>query len=65
MPLAKAYAALSPKAPLKPFTLERREPNDDDVVIDILYCGVCHSEPSSPWCPVMKSSVVSQRSAQR
>lgn len=44
MTLAKAYAALSPKAPLEPFTFERRAPNPDDVVIDILYSGVCHSD---------------------
>lgn len=39
-----AYAASSPKAPLGPYTVERREPRDHDVVIDILYCGVCHSD---------------------
>ncbi|ESQ78789.1 NAD(P)-dependent alcohol dehydrogenase [Asticcacaulis sp. YBE204] len=44
MTLAKAYAALEPKAPLEPFTFERRAPNEDDVVIDILYSGVCHSD---------------------
>ncbi|EGF89814.1 zinc-binding dehydrogenase family protein [Asticcacaulis biprosthecium C19] len=44
MTTAKAYAALSPKAPLEPFSFERRAPNDDDVVIDILYSGVCHSD---------------------
>ncbi|ESQ88159.1 zinc-binding dehydrogenase [Asticcacaulis sp. AC460] len=44
MTTAKAYAALSPKAPLEPFSFERRAPNDDDVVIDILYSGICHSD---------------------
>ncbi|WP_140984944.1 NAD(P)-dependent alcohol dehydrogenase [Asticcacaulis tiandongensis] len=44
MSLAKAYAAHAPKEPLKPFTFERREPNDDDVVIDILFSGICHSD---------------------
>ncbi len=39
-----AYAAQSETAPLSPFTLERREPLPDDVEIDILYCGVCHSD---------------------
>ncbi|MEE9653705.1 NAD(P)-dependent alcohol dehydrogenase [Kluyvera ascorbata] len=38
------YAATNPSAPLAPFTFERREPRPDDVVIDILYCGVCHSD---------------------
>ena len=38
------YAAQSAKAALAPFDLERREPRPDDVVIKILYCGVCHSD---------------------
>lgn len=40
----KAYAAETAKAPLTPFQLERREPGPHDVHIDILYCGVCHSD---------------------
>jgi uncharacterized zinc-type alcohol dehydrogenase-like protein len=39
-----AYAAMSAKAPLGPFTVERRDPGPHDVVIDILFCGVCHSD---------------------
>jgi len=39
-----AYAAPSARAPLAPFTIERREPGPHDVLIDILYCGVCHSD---------------------
>ncbi|WP_242112621.1 NAD(P)-dependent alcohol dehydrogenase [Luteimonas aquatica] len=39
-----AYAAASAKAPLAPFSIERREPGPRDVLIDILYCGVCHSD---------------------
>ena len=38
------YAAASAKAPLGPFAFERRAPGPRDVVIDILYCGVCHSD---------------------
>ena len=38
------YAALSAKDALAPFQFERREPGPDDVQIDILYCGVCHSD---------------------
>ncbi|MBS1665341.1 MAG: alcohol dehydrogenase catalytic domain-containing protein, partial [Bacteroidetes bacterium] len=41
---AKAYAAQSPTPPLTPFSFDRREPGAHDVVIDILYCGVCHSD---------------------
>jgi uncharacterized zinc-type alcohol dehydrogenase-like protein len=39
-----AYAATSPKDVLTPYSFERREPRPDDVVIEILYCGVCHSD---------------------
>jgi alcohol dehydrogenase (NADP+) len=41
---AKGFAALSAKTPIVPFSFERREPRDADVVIDIKYCGVCHSD---------------------
>lgn len=40
----KAYAAQAADAPLAPFSLTRREPLPNDVLIDILYCGVCHSD---------------------
>jgi len=39
-----AYAATAAKSPLAPFAVERREPGEHDVLIDILYCGVCHSD---------------------
>jgi uncharacterized zinc-type alcohol dehydrogenase-like protein len=38
------YAAQSPTDALAPYRFERRKPRADDVVIDILYCGVCHSD---------------------
>jgi uncharacterized zinc-type alcohol dehydrogenase-like protein len=41
---AKGFAALSVKAPITPYSFERREPRAADVVIDIKYCGVCHSD---------------------
>ncbi|AEG91315.1 NAD(P)-dependent alcohol dehydrogenase [Ramlibacter tataouinensis] len=44
MPRATGYAATSPTTPLGPFTFERRAPGPDDVALDILYCGVCHSD---------------------
>jgi alcohol dehydrogenase (NADP+) len=40
----KGFAAQSATAPLAPFSFERRDPGPDDVQIDILYCGVCHSD---------------------
>jgi len=39
-----AYAATSATTPLAPFTIGRREPGAHDVLIEILYCGVCHSD---------------------
>lgn len=44
MSQAKGYAAHSATTPLAPFQFERREPRPDDVSIEILYCGVCHSD---------------------
>jgi len=41
---AHAYAAPSATTPLSPFTFERRAPGPGDVSIDILFCGVCHSD---------------------
>ena len=40
----KAYAAQNATSPLTPFQFERRTPSAHDVAIDILYCGVCHSD---------------------
>ncbi|MBD9448860.1 MULTISPECIES: NAD(P)-dependent alcohol dehydrogenase [unclassified Rhizobium] len=44
MAIAKGYAATDASKPLTPFTFERREPNADDVVIDIKFAGICHSD---------------------
>src|ERR1700729_3457581 len=41
---AKAYAAHSPTGSMAPFTVPRRSPRPQDVQIEILYCGVCHSD---------------------
>ncbi len=40
----KAYAAQSASSPLAPFAVTRRELLPTDVAIDVLYCGVCHSD---------------------
>ena len=40
----KAYAAQSATTPLAPFSIDRREPGPKDVAIEILFCGVCHSD---------------------
>ena len=39
-----AYAATSATEPLTPTTVERRDPGPRDVLIDIAYCGICHSD---------------------
>src|SRR5262245_43010834 len=41
---ARAWAAQDAASSLAPFSIERREPLADDVVIEILFCGVCHSD---------------------
>jgi uncharacterized zinc-type alcohol dehydrogenase-like protein len=38
------YGANSAQSPLAPFSFERREPGPRDIQIEILYCGVCHSD---------------------
>src|SRR4051812_10109790 len=40
----KAYAAKEANAKLEPYTIERREPGAHDVLIEILYSGICHSD---------------------
>lgn len=40
----KSYATNSATTPLGPFTFDRRDPGERDVQIEILFCGVCHSD---------------------
>ena len=40
----KGYASHAPTSQLVPFSFERRTPRPSDVLIDILYCGICHSD---------------------
>jgi alcohol dehydrogenase (NADP+) len=40
----RGYAAQSATTPLGPFSFERRDLRADDVAIDILYCGICHTD---------------------
>ena len=39
-----AIGARAAKAPVAPMTIERRDPGPRDVEIEILYCGICHSD---------------------
>ncbi len=50
----KGYAAQNATTPLQPFSFERRDPKPDDVVIEIAYSGICHSDihtARSEWGP--------------
>jgi len=40
----RGYATKGPTSILEPFNFERREPGPHDVLIEILYCGICHSD---------------------
>ncbi|HKW76573.1 MAG TPA: alcohol dehydrogenase catalytic domain-containing protein, partial [Terriglobales bacterium] len=40
----RGYAATSATSAVAPFSFSRREPLPNDVQIEILYCGVCHSD---------------------
>ena len=44
MNVTKAWAAQDATTPLSPYNFERRALNEDDVQIEILFCGVCHSD---------------------
>jgi uncharacterized zinc-type alcohol dehydrogenase-like protein len=44
MPNAKAYSAASATSPLASSTIPRRDPTANDVQIEILFCGICHSD---------------------
>src|SRR5436190_658531 len=41
---AKGYAAMAAAENLRPFAFERRTPGPHDVLADILYCGICHTD---------------------
>jgi uncharacterized zinc-type alcohol dehydrogenase-like protein len=53
---AKAYSAASATSPLSPATIARRDPTETDVQIEILFCGICHSDlhqVRNEWSGVM------------
>ena len=39
-----AYGVENATSPVAPMSIERREPGHHDVLIDIMYCGICHSD---------------------
>ena len=40
----KGYALQSAGAPLEPFSFERHEPGPEDVLVELRYCGICHTD---------------------
>lgn len=51
---SKGYAGFNATTPLKPYEFNRRDLNDDDILIKIQYCGICHSDihsVRSEWGP--------------
>jgi uncharacterized zinc-type alcohol dehydrogenase-like protein len=44
MPASFGYAALDAHSQLAPYSFSRREPGPTEIAVDILYCGVCHSD---------------------
>lgn len=57
----KAYGAVSATAPLEPMTIERRDVGPHDVLIDIDYAGICHSDIHTirgDWGPIHYPQVV-------
>jgi uncharacterized zinc-type alcohol dehydrogenase-like protein len=55
MATVRALAVPAPGAPVEPAAVERRDPRPDDVVVDIRYVGICHSDihqAHQDWGPV-------------
>ncbi len=44
MSRTRAYAVQDPRSPLAPFEIDRREVGDHDLLVDIAFCGICHSD---------------------
>ncbi len=56
---AKAYSAASATSPLGSTTITRRDPTDHDVQIEILFCGICHSDlhaVRNEWSNIMATT---------
>jgi uncharacterized zinc-type alcohol dehydrogenase-like protein len=55
---AKAYSASSATSPLAPTLIERRDPTKNDVQMEILFCGICHSDlhmVRNEWSSLMQT----------
>lgn len=56
----QGYAAASPTSPLAPYSFQRRSPGEHDVIIDIKYCGICHSDihqTRDEWSEALEESI--------
>jgi hypothetical protein len=65
---AKAYSAASATSPLASTTITRRDPTEHDVQIEILFCGICHSDlhqVRNEWSGVMPPSIPASRARDR
>jgi alcohol dehydrogenase (NADP+) len=54
----KAYSAANATSPLASATIPRREPTPRDVKIEILFCGICHSDlhyARNEWSSLMQT----------
>jgi uncharacterized zinc-type alcohol dehydrogenase-like protein len=62
---AKAYSAATATSPLASTKIARRDPTEHDVQIEILYCGICHSDlhqvrtPPARWREQQRAKAVS------
>lgn len=55
----KAYSAVSATSPLSSTQIKRRDPTEHDVQIEILFCGICHSDVHSvrnEWSDFMSTT---------
>ena len=54
----KGFATKGPEAKFEPFEFTRREVGPNDILIDIAYCGICHSDihqARAEWEPMFPS----------
>ena len=55
---SKAYSAASAASPLAHTSIPRRDPTEHDVQIEILFCGICHSDlhyARNEWSSLMQT----------
>jgi len=53
----KAYSAAGETSPLASTSIPRRDPGEHDVQIEILFCGICHSDLNDAYERLLRSDV--------